>query len=390
MIDVIKRPILGLWSWLWNQVRPVAFKEYIHMLNDPTTLRIAILLPIIQTIMFGFAINMDVENVPTVIYNQDGRPASFELVKGLENTTYFEVQSDVHTKEAVLSSIRRGDAKIGVVIPPDYSDNLNAGRPATFQVLIDGSESNTATQTLAVANQYASAVSAAVDNAKKVASQSIDGGPAVSAATHVLYNPDLETTVFTIPGLLGVVLMNTTLFLTLLALVKEREYGTLDQLLVTPLTPSGLVVGKIIPYIFLGFFDFNLVIAAMLFLFGVPIAGNVLLLEACALLFLMSMLGVGLLISARSESQMQAAQVAQLVVLPSILMSGFVFSIDSMPPAMQFISKMMPLTYFLQVLRGIILRGATLHDLIFPIGMLTVIGVGILSISIISFKRQMN
>lgn len=380
----------NLAHWLWNQVRPVAMKEYIHMVNDPTTIRIAILLPLIQMMLFGFAINMDVQYVKTAVFNEDLRPQSSELLKGLENTTYFKINHNAYSKQEVIDAIRKGESKIGIIIPPNYSDQRAQGKPADFQVLVDGSDSNVATQILGVASQYGAKLSQEDISNQQRGTNTIDSGPSVEAITHVLYNPDLETTFFTMPGLLGIVLLNVTLFLTLLSLVREREYGTMDQLMVTPLTPSGLVVGKMIPYVLLGFFDFNLVLAAMVLIFKVPIIGNLFLLELSALIFLASTLGMGLLISARSSNQMQAAQVAQLVVLPSILMSGFVFSIDAMPLPLQIISHCMPITYFLQVLRGIILRGADFIDLWVPVSAMIILGGAILYSSILSFKRQIN
>lgn len=378
----------GLLNWLWNQVWPVAYKEFIHMMNDPTTVRIAVLLPLLQITIFGFAINMDIRDIPTVLFNEDNRPASTQLVSGLENTNYFKVRQQAHSKDAVLQAIRKGDVKAGIVIPPNYSDNRLLGRRATFQVLIDGSDSNVATQALAVANQYGAALSQELISQKSLgagsSSRPIDGIP------YVLYNPDLKTVFLTIPGLLGIVLLNVTLFLTTFSLARERERGTMDQLLVTPLRASGLIVGKMLPYVILGFLDFNLFLVAMVAFFDVPVRGSILLLEFCAFLFLLSVLGLGLLISSRSTNQMQAAQVSQLIVLPSILLSGFVFSVQAMPQFMQVISYSLPMTYFIQILRGIIVRGALFQDLLFPAGMLLLLGGAILTASIISFRKQMG
>lgn len=375
-------------DWVLYQVWPVAFKEVIHILNDPTTLRIAILLPLIQIFIFGFAINMDVKNLETVVFNEDRRPASYQVIQGLENTSYFKVMNTVYSKQAVLNTIRKGKAKVGLVIPPDYSDKLAFGKTATFQVLIDGSESNTATQALSTVSLYGGVLTEI--ETKKHQAGSIAPPSPIDVRPFLLYNPDLKTTFLTIPGLLGIVLLNVTLFLTTFSLAKEREQGTMDQLLVTPLEPSGLIVGKISPYVVLGFLDFNLVLAVMTFCFQVPIRGSVLLLEIAALLFLLSVLGMGLLISARSATQMQAAQVAQLVVLPSIMLSGFVFSIQAMPHWVQPLSYAMPMTYFIQVLRGVILRGATAMDLFHQLMMLLILGGAILWVSVISFKRRMS
>jgi ribosome-dependent ATPase len=381
----------GLWQWIWHQVRPVAYKEFIHMMNDDTTMRIAILLPLLQIVIFGYAINMDVVDLSTVVYNEDQRPASTELLDTLQNTTTFKIRQEVYSKEDALSVIRRGDARIGIVIPPDYSDHLAVGHTATFQVLIDGSDSNTATQALSVVNQVGSVLSQKqLEKGAISVTTSLNQPNLVEVKPFVLYNPDLKTTFLTIPGLLGIVLLNVTLFLTTFSLAKEREQGTMDQLLVTPLRPSGLLVGKMLPYVCLGFLDFNLVLMAMVFFFQVPIRGSIFILEFCAALFLFSVLGLGLLISARSTNQMQAAQVSQLIVLPSILLSGFVFSVQAMPKIMQFISYSIPMTYFIQILRAVILRGASFIDLLFPIGMLALLGVTILGISIISFRRRLS
>ncbi len=380
--------IQAFWQWVWHQVRPVAYKEVIHMFNDSSTLRIAIILPLMQITIFGFGINMDVEDIPTAVYNEDRRPAATRLIDGLENTTYFKVVGDVYSKDAVLGMIRKGQARAGLIIPPDYSDKIAQGQKATFQVLIDGSESNTATQALAVVNQFGGVITQ--EQLSQTEIPASVSRAQVESVPYVLYNPDLKTTFMTIPGLLGIVLLNTTLFLTIFSLAREREQGTMAQLLVTPLRASGLIVGKMLPYVVLGWLDFNLVLLAMVLFFKVPIQGSVLLLEFSAFLFLSSVLGLGLLISARSTNQMQAAQTSQLVVLPSILLSGFVFSIESMPKVMQAISYCLPMTYFIKILRAIILKGATFSDLLFPIGMLALLGTIILSASILSFRRQMS
>lgn len=380
--------IAALWNWIWLQVRPVAYKEFIHMFNDSSTMRIAIMLPLMQITIFGFAINLDVRDIPTIVFNEDQRPAATRLLESLENTTYFDVTDMAYSKDEVLQAIRKGTHRVGVVIPPDYSDSIALRRKASFQVLIDGSESNTATQALAVVNQIGNVLTQEVLVREMVGNAPSE--PRIESVPFVLFNPDLKTTFLTIPGLLGIVLLNVTLFLTIFSLAREREKGTMDQLLVTPLRPSGLVVGKMFPYVLLGFLDFNLVLLAMVTIFHVPVRGSILLLEFAAFLFLSSVLGLGLLISARSTNQMQAAQVSQLVVLPSILLSGFVFSIQAMPKAIQVISYLLPMTYFIQILRGIILRGATFQDLLFPMAMLVILGGIILAASIISFKRRMG
>ncbi|MCA9797944.1 MAG: ABC transporter permease [Cyanobacteria bacterium HKST-UBA04] len=386
MINFFER----LKEWTVNQVWPVAYKEFVHMINDASTLRIALLLPTFQLIFFGYAINLDVTNIATVIYNQDRRPASYELVHKLVATSYFNIKEEVFSKDDALAAIRRGKAQVAVIIPPDYATNIDFGRQATFQVLVDGSQSSIATQVMAAAVQLGGKISQDVASKRQLGASSVSRKNPVEAKPHVLYNPDLITARFTIPGLLAIVLLNVTLFLTTFSLVKEREQGTMDQLLVTPLQPSGLLVGKMVPYVGLGLFDFNLVVVAMIVIFKVPIHGSFFLMQVFALLFLISVLGTGLLISTRSQTQMGAAQTAGLVVLPSILLSGFVFSIDAMPPIMQFFSYLIPTTYFISSLRAIILRGASFFELLPATGMLLLLGFILVSAAIKSFKRKLG
>lgn len=378
---------VNFWTWWKRQVGPVAGKEFIHLLNDPATLRMAVLLPIMQLLIFGFAINMDISNIPTAVFNEDLRPASYELLDSFKNTTYFDIRRQVLSKTSLLSAIRRGDVKVGIDIPPNYTDNIVSGRKATFQVLIDGSDSNTANQGMGAAVQLGTVLSQNAQ-AKKSGGVSTADFNQIEAVPHLLYNPDLKTTYLIIPALLAVVLMMVTLMLTTFSIVREKEQGTMDQLLVTPLRPAGLMVGKILPYVLLGLIDFNFVLLVMVFIFAVPIQGNVWILELGALIFLMSVLGMGLIVSSFSTNQAQAGQIAQMMAMPSFLLSGFMFSIQAEPPAIQAISYSFPTTYFIEILRAVIIRGATLQEVARPLLMMTVIGVAILSISIITFRKR--
>jgi ABC-2 type transport system permease protein len=375
------------WSWWRRQVAPVAYKEFIHLMNDPTAIRIAILLPLLQLSIFGFAINMEVSNIPTGVFNEDRRPSSFDLLAAFRNTTYFQFREESFSKDALLKAIQTGDIKIGVHIPPEYSDNLVRGKKADFQVLIDGSDSNTANQGMATAVQVGNVLSQRIQAEKKLGSAPPPENP-IEAVPYILYNPDLKTTFLIIPGLLAVVLMMVTMMLTTFSIVREKEQGTMDQLLVTPLRPAGLMVGKLIPYILLGFVDFNIVIAAMVFLFQVPIRGSLALLEFSALLFLMSVLGLGLIISAYASNQAQAGQLAQMLAMPSIMLSGFIFQIQNEPPPIQVISYLLPTTYFIEILRGIIIRGASAEQMFRPLLILGLEGVAILVVSVIAFRRK--
>jgi ABC-type multidrug transport system permease subunit len=377
----------NLWSWWKRQVAPVAGKEFIHLINDSATLRMAVLLPIMQLLIFGFAINMDVSHIPTAVLNEDLRPASYELIDSFKNTTYFEIKRLVFSKDDLLKAIRKGDVKVGLDIPPNYSDNVLNGRKADFQVLIDGSDSNTANQSMGSAAQIGTVLSQKVQAHKSGDITTADLNQ-IEAVPHLLYNPDLKTTFLIIPALLAIVLMMVTLMLTTFSIVKEKEQGTMDQLLVTPLRPAGLMVGKILPYVLLGFVDFNFVLLVMVFVFGVPIRGSLPMLELSGLSFLMSVLGLGLIISSFATNQAQAGQIAQMTAMPSILLSGFMFQIQSEPAPIQVLSYMLPTTYFIEILRGLIVRGATIQDLMQPLLIMTAIGVLILGISIFTFRKR--
>lgn len=380
--------LFELWTWWKRQVGPVARKEFIHLINDPMTIRLAVLLPVLQLLIFGFAINMEVRDIYTAVFNEDRRPASYQLLDSFRNTTYFKIRKEVYSKTDLLREIRKGSVKVGVHIPPTYSDNLIAGRKAVFQVLIDGSDSNTANQGMAASVQLGTVLSQ-----KKLETQGtkpllLTEASQIESIPYILYNPDLETTFLIIPALLAVVMMMVTLMLTTFSIVREKEQGTMDQLMVTPLRPAGLIIGKMIPYILLGFIDFNFVLAVMVFIFHVPVRGSLLILEFCGVLFLMSVLGLGLFVSSFATNQAQAGQIAQMMAMPALLLSGFMFQIQAEPLPIQVLSYMLPTTYFIEILRGVIVRGATLEDILQPMVILAIIGAIILWISILTFKRR--
>ncbi len=337
----------------------IIYKETRHILRDPRTLFLMLLLPGAQLTVFGFAVDMDVKHIPTVVYNLDRREPSRELLDAFVNTGYFDILSEAATDGEVTEAIVRGDAKVGIKIPPDYSETLLTGRPTTVQVLIDGSDSTVAMQALNVTNAIAMRASV------KILSHTFGGGDTMplDARTRVLFNPDMRTTNFMVPGLMGIILQIITMLLTAFAIVREKENGTLEQLMVTPVSRLGLMIGKLAPYFAVGLFEAVSVLLLMCFLFRVPIAGNVFLLFGFTLIFLVSALGLGLLISTFADNQIQALQMAFVVILPSVLLSGFIFPQESMPWIIAAVGKMVPVTYYIRVLRGIVLRDAAFADL---------------------------
>jgi ABC-type multidrug transport system permease subunit len=363
----------------------IVYKETIHILRDPRTLFLVLLVPGVQLTLFGYAIDLDVKNIPTAVYNMDGRQASRELVDTFRNTGYFEMQRFVGSDDELLNTVIRGEVKVAIKIPPDYSDALLDGTSAQVQVLIDGSDSNVAMQALNVSNAIGlrESMSAIAGTAKA------GGDMAVDVRSRVLFNPDMKTPNFIVPGLVGLIMQLVTMFLTAFAVVREKENGTLEQLMVTPVSRLGLMLGKLAPYAVIGVFETAIVVLLMWGVFNVPVAGSVTLLAFFSVIFLFTALGLGLLISTIANSQMEAIQMAFVVVLPSVLLSGFIFPQESMPYPIYLVGQLIPVTYFIRILRGIILRGAGFYDLYDQGVWLALIGLVILIISASRFRKTL-
>lgn len=371
---------------MFRGIASIIYKETIHIVRDPKTLFLMLLVPGIQLTLFGYAIEFDVEDIPTVVYNLDGRSESRDLLDMFANSGYFRFVGKVLSDEALMQSIVRGKAKVGIKIPPDYTDAMVRGDQALVQVLIDGSNSTIATQALNVSNAIAlrKSMSVIADTVNPHERLPVESRP------RVLFNPDMKTPNFMIPGLVGIVMQLVTMFLTAFAVVREKETGTLEQLMVTPVSRLGLLTGKLMPYAVIGVFETTTVVAIMRFLFQVPIAGSVALLAGFALIFLFTGLGFGLLISTIAENQIQAVQLAFIVILPSVLLSGFIFPQESMPFPIYLIGQIIPVTYFIRLLRGVILRGAGFLDLWPQAACLAVLGLTILAISAARFRKTVS
>lgn len=337
----------------------IVYKQVIHIQRDPRTLFLMILIPGVQLTIFGYAIDMDVRNVPAVVYNLDGREASRDLVDSFANSGTFRVVRHVNSERAFATSIVRGEAQVGITIPPDYSDRVLAGEPASVQVLLDGSDSSVAMQALHVTNAIG------LTESLKIMRRRLGGTfqPPVDIRPRVLFNSDMKTANFMVPGLVAIILQVVVMILTTMAIVREREQGTLEQLMVTPVSRFGLMLGKLVPYAMVGVIETTVVLVLMRFLFGVHVAGSLLLLAGFTVIFLFTVLSLGLLISTFAHNQIQALQMAFLIIMPTILLSGFIFPQESMPHVIYVIGQCVPATYFIRILRGIILRGAGFWEL---------------------------
>lgn len=359
----------------------VLYKELIHVVHDPTTLVLALALPLLQLLIFGYAINTRVEHIGTAYLDEDHGQIAVRVLDALRASRDFDLVYAAGSREQLHELIVADKVKIAIDVPPNFSADVIAGRPAQLQVLIDGSDSSIADVALASASSIGSALSAQFDPRLSVTPQLIDVRP------RTLFNPSLRSANFLVPGLIGVIMQIITIFLTALAIVGERERGTLDQLLVTPIGSTGLMLGKIVPYAAIGFIDFLGVFAAMLYVFKVPIAGSALLLLVLAIGFLLAALGLGLLVSSVARSQLQAMLMTMGIMLPSILLSGFFFERDAMPWIMQALGYAIPLTYFLEILRGIILRGAGLAELWPSVTAMLSLGLFLVIVASVRFAR---
>ncbi|MGE0707571.1 MAG: ABC transporter permease [Planctomycetota bacterium] len=375
----------------------VLYKELLHVRRDRGALFFMFLIPLIQTVLFGFALDTQVEHVETVVLDHDrGRDAQL-LVEAFENTRTFRVVERVEDEESFRRAITSGRAKVGLRIPPDFSQRLLRREQAMVQVLVDGSDAQVAST--AQRGALLLGLTMSMGRGKSLA-ESMQFGIArdpegklalpYDLRARILFNPDLESSTFFVPALVGIILQLVTLFLTAFAIVREREQGTLEQIFVTPVGRAGLLLGKLVPYALIGFLETLLILSVMVWVFSVPIRGDLVLLLGFSLLFLFCALGLGLLVSTVARTQAQAMQMAFLIMLPSILLSGFMFPRSNMPLPIYALSFAFPVTYFIEVLRGVILRGADLVDLRPQLLGLVVTCAVILGGSVLRFRKQVE
>ena len=332
----------------------ILYKEFIVVLRDPMTLFFMLFPPLVEMIAFGYALDMDVKHMPLIILDEDRTVESRQLVESFVNSQTFRVMGEAGSATEMARLIRQGKAYAGLQIPPDFTRNLAAGRTATVQVLIDGSSSSIASSALNTALNLAfrqSALALLPSTGRRELP--------VEVRPQILYNPAMRSPNFFIPGVIGIVLQIATTFATAMSLVRERERGTLEQLLVSPLSRWGLMLGKLVPYLAIGMLMATVLFSIMTFLFHVPIAGSLFALGLATLIYVFALLSLGLLVSTRAQNQMQALQMSMTLILPSVFFSGFIFPRDTMPWIFRAIGNFLPATYFIDLNRAIVLRGAS-------------------------------
>lgn len=330
----------------------VFYKEALHVRRDFGTLFFSLIIPLLQMFLLGFGIDTNIRQINTVVYNADGRRESRELLDRLRNSDTFHLARFVGSDHDLTDAIVSGKCRVGIKIPVDYSDKLLHQMSAQVLVLIDGSDSSVAGQAINVTT------SIGLDESLRRVLANSDAPFAVDMRPKILFNPDSRSPNFFLPGLTAILLLNVTTFLTAFSIVREKERGTLEQLFVTPVRPMGLLLGKLLPYLMIGFFELCMILTFMRFIFSVPIHGSVLLLALLSLPYIFVSLSLGILISSKANSQAEAMQLAFLTILPSIFFSGYIFPRETMPKFFYVLSYFVPATYFIDITRGIILRGA--------------------------------
>jgi ABC-2 type transport system permease protein len=337
---------------LFRGFTAVFYKEALHVRRDFSTLFFSLIIPVLQMFLLGFGIDTNIRQINTVVYNADGRQESRELLDRLKNSDTFHIIRYVDNDHDLNDAIIAGKCRVGIKIPVDYSDRLIHQMGAQVLVLIDGSDSSVAGQAINVTTAIG------LDESLRRVLASSDAAFAVDMRPKILFNPDSRSPNFFLPGLVAVLLLNVTTFLTAFSIVREKERGTLEQLFVTPVRPMGLLLGKLLPYLVIGFFELLMLLFAMRFIFSVPIHGNVILLAFLSLPYLFVSLSLGILISSKATSQAHAMQLAFLTILPSIFFSGYIFPRETMPKFFYVLSYFVPAAYYINITRGIILRGA--------------------------------
>src|SRR3954469_18306212 len=346
-----------------SRVAAIIKKEFIQIRRDRRPLAIVLVLPVMQLLLLGYAINTVVDHLPTMVLDETRDADSRALVAALSNSGYFDVVAYAHDRQELIGAVDAGRAKVGLVIPPDYGEQVLRGQVGLTQLMVDGSDPNVAQTALFAAGAVTQAHSAII-NASTIAHLGQGrGASGVDLRPVVLYNPSMLSATFMVPGIIGMIMQFQTLILTAFAVVRERERGTLEQLIVTPIKPWELMLGKLLPYTVTSSVGAVVALVAGWALFGVEVQGSLGLLAALSLLFLIGSLGLGLLISTVSQTQGQAMQIALFVLMPTLLLSGFMFPRETMPWIVQQIGLLIPLTYYLQILRGIILKGVGLDVL---------------------------
>ena len=374
---------------MWERIYRMLVKEFIQVLRDPRMKALIFIMPVIQLIMFGYAVTTDVDNIKTAVCDLDKSPQSRALIERFTASGYFTVVDSTDRPERLGELLDRGKVIVGIQINRGFADDLKSGRQAVIQTIIDGTDSNTGT----VAMDYAQRITQEFSKARAAPIELTQLAQAqanpIELRSRAWFNPDLKSRYYNVPGVIAVVVLLISLLLTAMAIVREREIGTMEQLMVTPIRSFELILGKTLPFVLISFIDVLVVTFIGINWFNVPIQGSLGLLLFGAGLYLMSTIGIGLFISTISQTQQQALMSSFFFYLPAVLLSGFMFPISNMPEPAQWLTYLNPLRYFLVIIRDIFLKGSGLEILWPQFAALAVLGTALLLISSLRFKKRM-
>jgi len=367
-------------------------KEFLQFKRDPKMFGMILVAPVLQLVFFGLAANLDVDNVKTLVYDMDKSYASRNFIERFTSSGYFEIKDYASNYDDVTEALDQAEVTLALVIPSDFEEKINRRETVKVQALFDGSDGNSAS----ISAGYVQGITGAysknilVDFLHKRGAAFIPASN-INAEVRVWYNPTLKTRKYMVPAIVGLLLTLITLILTSLAVVKEREIGTMEQLIVTPLKPYQMIIGKLVPFMILGFISVIIVLTSMRFIFNIPIVGSITFLFFASFLYILSTLGLGLFVSTISKTQQQAMMISIFaVMMPMIYLSGFAFPIENMPTIIQYISYLIPLKYFLTIIRGVILKGIGFVELWQDALVLLLMGTAILFLSSLRFRKRLD
>ena len=375
----------------YRRFKAILRKEIIQVKRDRISMMIPIMMPIMMMLIFGYALNTEVEHIKTAVWDNSRTQQSREYIDAFSASNFFDVTHYAQSEQELQSLVESGTVKAGLVIPSGFARDVKANHPLQCELIIDGSDPTTARTALSSGILVNDVFQMKLkEGAMKNAGIGLSSLPSVSLATQVLYNPNLESRRFTVPGLVALVMQNITVMLTAFAMVREKERGTIEQLIVTPIRPLELILGKLVPYIVIGYAGFLFSLGICVFWFGITPAGNIAFLLIMGLLFTTCSLMIGMLISTIAKNQLQAMMAAIVILLPSILLSGFMFPREAMPPVIGQIGLLFPITYFLDMIRGIVLKGVGTAVLATDILALTGIFAALLALTIFRFRKSLD
>lgn len=373
----------------WRRVWTIAVKEFRQFFRDRRTVAATVLMPLIQVVLFGY-LSSDVRNQPTIVWDLSRTAESRRLLDAFKNSQYFSLRYVASSMNDVIRAIDDGRALAGIVIPPDYAAQLGRHAAPQVMVAVDASDATAARTALSVA----AAVGNAVGQRFVIRQLRMQGQPpsrtGVDVRARAWYNPGLRQEVFIVPGVLALVLQFTMTFLSMSTIVRERELGTLEQLIVSPIRRSELMLGKMIPLVSIGYLNLTMILLVAVFWFGVPIVGSTVLLYLAVFVFFFATVGLGTLISTIAKTYIQAVQMIQFFLMPSMLLSGFIFPVAAMPKVLQWASYLVPLTYFLAIVRGIVIKGVGLDVLWLQLLLLTLFGALVFTTAVLRFRKRID